>query len=302
MHNHHHSFAEHAHASADTARLMKLAGKVSVTVAIILVIIKVVAWSLTDSLSLFSSLVDSLLDVISSLINYFAIRYALMPPDDDHRFGHGKAEDIAGLAQSMFIAGSGLFIFFEGVRRLFIPAVITHSGVGLWVMAVSLIFTSALVLFQRYVIRKTNSIAVTADSLHYLTDILSNAGVILALVLTTQLGWKAADPLIAFVIAAYIFYNAWKIGFTAFHNLMDREFDDADRKKILEIVHAHPEVRGVHELKTRKSGIYSFIQMHVMLDADMQLSKAHTISEDIENKIMALIPHSDVIIHEDPAE
>lgn len=298
MENHHHLTA--VSNTTPQAGLMRAATLASVLVASGLVLLKLGAWWLTDSLSLLSSLTDSLLDVLASAVNFLAVRYALTPPDDDHRFGHGKAEDIAGLGQSMFIAGSSLFIFFEGLRRLTDPHPIEHNSIGTMVMVISVLATTGLVLFQRYAVKKTRSKVVQADSLHYVGDIFSNLGVILALYLSSAFGWNLADPVIAFVIAIYILHGAWEIGFASFHNLMDREFDATDRQAIVDIVTAHPAVRGLHDLKTRRSGIYHFIQLHVGMDGAQPLRDAHAVVDALELEIMKKFPHSDVIIHQDP--
>ena len=297
-HNHHH-FHRPDGAEAHVP-LMRWGSMAAVAVAITLVVIKTVAWQRTGSLSILSSGVDSLLDVVASTVNFFAIRYALMPPDSGHRFGHGKAEDIAGLAQAAFIAGSGLFIFVEGVGRLLNPPPILQENTGLWVMGISVTLTILLVLFQRYVVRKTGSIAVGADSFHYVTDILSNLGVIVALVLSAQFGWNIADPLIAFAIAAYILHGAWQIGFTAFHRLMDHEFPEAERQNIITLVKNHSGVLSLHELKTRQSGMHRFIQMHLGLDETLTLKEAHSITEAVEEMLMHEYPMCDVLIHQDP--
>lgn len=284
----------------ETQRLMRLASLLSVIVAVTLIIIKSVAWAFSDSLSLLASLFDSFFDLLASVINYMAIRYALMPPDDDHRFGHGKAEDIAALAQATFIAGSGVIICIEGIKRIFLPEAIENSGIAIVVMLISMLFTVALVAFQRSVVKKTGSIVVKSDSLHYFTDILTNGAVLIALFLTSQMGWPMADPIFALLISAYIFYGAWEIGYTAFHNLMDREFTDAEREQILVISRSNPLVLDVHDLKTRRSGIYSFIQFHMVFDENISLKASHAAADEAEEKIRAIFPNSEVLIHQDP--
>ena len=189
--------------SAEAARLMKLATTASVAVALVLVGVKAFAWVTTDSVALLSSLVDSALDVAASVLNLLAVRHALTPADREHRFGHGKAEALAGLGQAAFIAGSALFLIVEASRRLLAPQPVEDGLVGFVVMGVSIAATLGLVIFQRRVIRLTNSVAISADSLHFTSDLLVNVGVIVALVLSTRLGLALADPLIALAIAAY---------------------------------------------------------------------------------------------------
>lgn len=283
-----------------TARLMKLATYASVSVASILIAAKFTAWLLTDSVSLLSTLIDSFLDAGASLLNLIAVRHALEPADQDHRFGHGKAEPLAGLAQAAFICGSAGFLLIEAGERLFHPRGIENTDIGYGVMGLAIVLTLCLVIFQRYVVNQTGSIAITADSAHYQMDILVNTGVIVALWLVGTFGWVFADPIIALIIAAYIFWGAWKIGVVAYHMLMDRELDEAERQKIIDITLAHPDVRGLHDLRTRASGTNVFIQMHIEMDGGLSLLEAHEVSDAVEASVMAAFPYAEVLIHSDP--
>ncbi len=282
------------------ARLMHLATYASVSVAVFLIIIKLGAWFATDSVSVLSSLVDSVLDSIASLVNLIAVRHALTPADQEHRFGHGKAESIAGLAQAAFIAGSAAFLIFESVRRFVTPQEISHGTVGIGVMVVSIVLTFLLVRFQVRVVRRTGSTAISADSLHYRGDLLVNVAIIVSLLLTTRFAMTWIDPAVAIVIALYILYNAWVVARDALDALMDREFPDADRQRILEIAAAHPLVKGAHDLRTRRSGLQPFIQLHLELDGTMTLNDAHIISDQVEADIISAVPGAEVIIHQDP--
>ena len=281
-------------------RLIRLAARASVAVASLLIATKLGAWLITDSVSLLSTLIDSLLDVGASLVNLIAIRHALEPADDEHRFGHGKAEALAGLAQAAFVAGSAAFLLVQAGERLIRPRTLAHIDIGIAVMVFSIVVTLALVLFQKYVARRTASVAISADSLHYETDVLANAGVIVSLVLVSRYGLTAADPLVAVAIVGYIIWGAWGIGARALHILMDRELPDADRAKIRAIAQSHAAVRGVHDLKTRSSGSHVFIQLHLELDGEMKLNDVHIVSEDVMKRIMAAYPNAEVIVHEDP--
>jgi len=283
----------------ESERLLKLATRASVVTAAILIIVKLIAHWQTGSVSILASLIDSLMDAGASIINLLAVSYALAPPDKEHRFGHGKAESLAGLAQATFIAGSGLFLILESIQRLINPQPIEAIGVGLGVMVFSIIATLILMAIQRHVINKTNSAAIRADSLHYKTDLLTNAAIILALLLS-QFGWLGIDPLFALAIAAYILYSSWEIANEAFHDLLDRELTEETREQIIEIAKAHPMVRGIHDLRTRLSGRTEFIQMHLELDDQLPLIEAHNIADEVEEKIMRAIPTSDVVIHLDP--
>ncbi|MEE9140058.1 MAG: cation diffusion facilitator family transporter [Alphaproteobacteria bacterium] len=285
---------------SDAARLMRAATYASVATAAVLVAVKLGAWVVTESVSMLATLVDSLLDVLASLVNMFAVRHALQPADAEHRFGHGKAEALAGLAQAAFISGSAVFLLFEAGNRLLHPKPVLNTAVGIAVMVFAIVATLALVAFQRYVVRKTGSLAISADSLHYVSDVLANGSVILALVLSTTLGWFAADPLFGAGIVVYILYSAWTIARRALQVLMDRELPDGDRERIRRIALTHPEVRDMHDLRTRSSGPQRFIQLHLEMDGALTLTHAHEIADQVEAEILAVFPDAEVIIHQDP--
>ena len=285
----------------DRAGLLKLASLASVLTASFLIVAKLAAWSVTGSVSLLASLVDSVMDSIASLINLFAIRYSLQPADEKHRFGHGKAEPLAGLAQAAFIAGSAVFLVFHAIDRLRFTRSLEQIGVGLWVMALAIVMTVGLLAIQRYVIRKTDSTAIRADSLHYMTDLLTNMSVLLALYLST-LGWTWADPVFAIAVAIYIFYSAWQIGHEAFQQLMDRELPDDILKQIQATAMSHPEVMSTHEMRTRQAGHTRFVQLHLVLDEDLPLKTAHAIADQVEAEILEFLPGAEVLIHQDPRD
>jgi len=282
------------------ARMMRTATYAAVSVALFLVVIKFGAWIATESLSMLSTLIDSLLDVGASLINLYAVYHALQPADDEHRFGHGKAEPLAGLAQAAFISGSAVFILFEAVDRFLHPREIIRTDVGLAVMVISILLTLALVAFQRHVVKKTGSVAIQADSMHYKMDVLVNIGVIASLLMVSQFGWLIADPLIAVVIALYIFHGAWEVGSQSLKFLMDSELPEEDRKRIVDIALGESGVLGLHDLRTRSSGMNLFIQFHLDMDGAITLSAAHAISEAVMYKVEEAFPNADVLIHEDP--
>jgi len=284
---------------AESERLLKLATRASVTTAVILIIAKLIAYWQTDSVSILASLVDSLMDAAASIINLLAVAYALAPPDEEHRFGHGKAESLAGMAQATFIAGSGLFLIVEAIQRLINPQPVESFGIGMGVMIFSIIATLILLTIQRHVIAKTNSTAIRADALHYKTDLLTNAAIVVALILS-QVGWLGIDPLFALAIAAYILYSSWEIGAEAIHDLLDHELPEEKRQKIIDIAKSHSDVHGMHDLRTRLSGRTEFIQMHIELDDDLPLIEAHDIADQIEDEILKAIPTADVVIHLDP--
>jgi ferrous-iron efflux pump FieF len=286
-------------ATEKNATLLKRVTLASTLTALVLIALKLVTWLWTGSVSMLASLVDSAMDAIASLINLLAVRYALVPADDDHRFGHGKAESLAGLAQAAFISGSALFLLLHAVDRILHPAPVQRTTLGIAVIVFSLALTLALLTYQRYVIRHTGSVAIRADALHYATDVLSNLGVIAALLLA-QFGLPIFDPILAIAIAGYILIGAWRIGRDSLDHLMDRELDDAVRERIKQLALEHTEVRGIHELRTRRAGQTSFIQLHLEMEPQLTLAEAHAIADMVEAQIRAAVPTSDVIIHQDP--
>ena len=281
------------------SQLIKLATWASVIVAVCLIVIKTWAWDETQSVSLLASLIDSIMDSVASLINFFAVRYAMAPADEEHRFGHGKAEALAGLAQALLILGSIGLLLSQTVGRLWDPVVVENTPTGISVMVASMVLTGALVLLQRQVFKHTQSTAIEADSLHYTSDLLMNFGVIIALVLATY-GYYGADPYLALGIGAYVIYSAWGIAKTAFHLLLDHELSDQQRQNITQLALAQPLVLGIHDLRTRQSGHMQFIQLHLDLQDDMLLMHAHDVADALEQRIMKEFPYADVIIHLDP--
>lgn len=282
------------------ARLLRLATSASVAVAVTLILAKTVAYAQTGAMSILASLIDSLMDSGASLLNLFAVRYALAPADRKHRFGHGKAESISALAQSTLIIASGLYLLIEAAQRLRAPREIPTLEIGIAVMLFTIAATLALLALQHYVIRRTDSAAIRADALHYRTDLLTNSAVILALLLA-EWGWVGMDPLFACGIAVYILYSARRIMGDAFNELLDRELPEARRRLIREIANRHAGVYGMHDLRTRSSGRVDFIELHLELDGDMPLRQAHRIADDVAAAIKREIPTADVVIHQDPA-
>lgn len=283
----------------DSATLLRLATYASTATAVVLIGVKGVAWFMTGSLSVMASLVDSLMDAAASLINLLAVRYSLKSADQDHQFGHGKAESLAGLGQASFIAGSAIFLLMHAAERLNHPQPLQEINIGLWVMVFAIGATLALLAFQGYVIKQTNSSAIRADALHYKTDLLTNTATIGALFFAAS-GYPLLDPLGALAIACYILYSAWQIGQEAMQVLMDRELPEETRQHICDIALAHATVLGLHDLRTRQSGQTMLIQLHLDLDQSLPLAEAHRVAKEVEHAIMAAFPRADVIIHQDP--
>jgi ferrous-iron efflux pump FieF len=281
-------------------RLRRVATYASVTVAVLLIAVKFAAWLETGSVALLSSLVDSLLDAAASIVNLIAVRHAMSPADREHRFGHGKAEPLAVLGQSAFITGSAMLLFAEAVRRLLWPVAVDNPPAGIVVMIFSIVVTVGLVLYQRHVVRRTGSIAISADELHYRSDVVLNLGVIAALVLSSALDFPVLDPLFGAALGIWIVYSAVRLARLSLFQLMDHELPDDEREKIREIAQSHPDVVAAHDLRTRIAGPTSFIQLHIEMDGSLSLLRAHEISDEVEAKLRAAYPHAEVIIHQDP--
>ena len=281
------------------SRWVTLASMAAVVIASLLIAGKLIAWLMTDSSSLLASLTDSLMDVSASLINLFAIRYAMAPADAEHRFGHGKAESLAGLIQSAFISGSALLLVMHGISSLLNQVPVQRLEAGLWVSAGSILLTLLLVGFQRWVVQRTNSVVIKADMLHYRSDLLLNAGVLLALVLAGK-GWFWADGLFAILIGLFLVWGAVQIGYESVQALLDRQLPEEEQARIMALCCAVEGVHGVHDLRTRQSGPTRFVQLHLELDDQLPLVKAHQIADEAELAVRQSFERMDVIIHMDP--
>lgn len=280
-------------------KLVSRAAIAATVMATLLLLIKIFAWWYTGSVSILAALVDSLVDIAASLTNLLVVRYSLQPADEEHTFGHGKAESLAALAQSMFISGSALFLFLTGIQHLADPAQMKQPLVGVIVTVIALLSTLVLVTFQRWVVRKTQSQAVRADMLHYQSDVMMNGAILVALALSWY-GWHRADSIFALGIGVYILYNAIRMGHEAVQSLLDRALPDDERQAIVDIINAWPGVKGAHDLRTRQSGPTRFIQVHIEMEDNLPLVQAHVVAEQVEQAILRRFPGSDVIIHQDP--
>lgn len=281
------------------ARLIKTAAVASLLTAVTLLVAKVFAWMVSDSASVLSSLLDSLMDIAASAVNFFAVRYALVPPDREHPFGHAKAEGIAALIQSAFILGSAVVLMLHVVERLLNPQPVTALQESIGVMLFSALVTALLVLFQRYVYRQTGSLAIKADSAHYYGDILTSLAVVGALLAAY---WEQywLDPVVALVIALVLLSSVAGIVKAALAELMDEAMAAEDIDRLQAEVLSCRGVRGCHDVLTRQSGHIQFIQLHLELDGQLSLLDAHAIGRDVELKIRRLFPNANIIIHQDP--
>ena len=278
--------------------LIKSASYASVLVAIIIMLIKAYGWAATDSQSILASLIDSCLDITSSVINLVAIKVALRPPDHNHRFGHDKFQDLAIFSQSIFFFASSLFILFSSGRSLYLGHIPENSALGVDIMYLCIFLALILVIYQSYVVKKTGSKIIAADKLHYFSDFLTNIAVVISLYLSSKFWY--VDALAGILVAIYIIRASYILFREAIHNLSDEEFDDVERKQIIEIIHSVPETKGFHELKTRSAGNKPFIQFHLELDGNLSLIAAHIISDKVADKLIKLFPTAEIIIHQDP--
>lgn len=280
-------------------RLLKAATIASVSVATLLVVLKLSIWGVSGSVSVLASSMDSILDMAASLISFFAVRIALKPADEDHHFGHGKAEQLAALAQASFIAGSALYLMFYAIGDLRSGGELKRPDIAIYAMVLSTVITCILVLFQRYVVAKTNSVAICADAAHYRMDIMVNIGVLIALVLS-QYGWDQADPVVSIIISLIMLFSVKGLGWNAIELLMDKALPKSQLSAIRQIISQEPGVEGVHQLRTRQSGNQPVIQFHLDMKGDLPLSKAHEIGDRVKKKLLDLMPDADIISHIDP--
>ncbi|EQA10579.1 cation diffusion facilitator family transporter [Glaesserella parasuis] len=278
---------------------VKRAANFAVIVAATLIIAKAFAWWQTGSMAILAAMTDSLVDLFASLTNMLVLRFALQPADDDHTFGHGKAESLAALAQSAFITGSATFLLLQGIQRLTEPQLVQSSELGIAISLFSIVLTAALVLYQKKVVKLTQSPAIEADSLHYQTDLYMNAAILVAMILNIY-GVIYADALFAIGIALYILFNAAKMCWEAVQSLLDKALPQEEVDQIWAIALQHPRIIGIHDVKTRRAGAIRFIQLHLELDDHLPLVIAHDITDSLEQKILAVFPHSEVIIHQEP--
>lgn len=280
---------------------MVWATRASMTVAVSLVLGKAIAWWMTSSVAMLGSLTDSSLDLLASLATLFAVKTAIVPPDANHRFGHGKAEALAGLFQSTLMMVSAVFLFAQSFGRVIDPQPVATPSIVVGMSLLSIVLTLALVMFQQSVIRRTGSLAVAGDHLHYKGDLLLNVGVIVAAV-AVMMGYPVIDPVAGVLIALYIVISAVTVLRPAIGMLMDREFPEEDREQIFNLVMESPDVKGLHDLKTREAGRDRFVQMHIEVDGKLSLQAAHLIAHEVEATLGEQYPDTEIMIHVDPVD
>lgn len=282
-------------------RLIRLATWASVTVAVSLIGVKAVVWLMTGSLSVLASLVDSGLDAAASLLNLVAVHFSLKSADQDHPFGHGKAESLAGLGQALLIGGSSIFVISRAMDRFIHPQPLEAVGVGIAVMLVAVVATLGLVIFQRRVVAETGCTAIKADSLHYTSDLYTNLGTVMVLALA-GLGWTWLDPLIGVLIALVVIHSAWQIAHESAQILLDHHLSPGAEAEIARLALAHKMVLGVHDIRTRRSGQTRIVQLHLEMAGELTLAEAHQATKEVEADIRVIIPQADIIIHQDPVK
>jgi ferrous-iron efflux pump FieF len=280
--------------------LTSRAAMASVSVALFLLLLKVYAATETGSVAMLGSLADTALDLVASLVTLVSVRYAAMPADDDHRFGHGKAEALSALFQVALIAVSALAIGWRAIQRLSQGAVTEKPEYGIGVSLIAIAATLALLAYQRMVVRKTGSVAIHADHVHYQSDLLLNVAVILAILLETILNLAGADAAFGILIALWLIWGAWRAATQAIDQLLDKEWPEEKRQKFLAVAQSHPELKGIHDLRTRSSGMHDFCQFHVWVDPDMTVLEAHRVMDEVEEALMREFPGVEVLIHPDP--
>jgi cation diffusion facilitator family transporter len=295
---------EHSQATVREESALKTStARLSIYAAAFLILIKTGTGWLTASISVWASLLDSVMDIFSSSLNYVAVRVSARPADEEHHYGHGKIESLAGLFQALVISLSGAFLIWEAVDRLRSPHETHAESIGIASMIIAIIVSAALVFRLRRVARQTESPALSSDSLHYATDIYINLGVLGALVISAVTGWQLADPLVSIVIALYILWSAFHVGYESINVLMDRRLPDDVDERVANVVSQYREqgVVGFHDLRTRRSGSQKFVDLHLEVERDKKFEEAHDVTVKVLRAIEAELPRTRVHIHTDPA-
>ena len=284
----------------ERAKLTTRAAMASIAMAVTLIALKAYAALETSSMAMLGSLADSGLDLVASLIVLLGVRIAAQPADYDHRFGHGKAEALASLVQVILITLSAAFIGFRAVQRLLSGAETAAAELGIGVSVVAMVLTAALITYQRHVVRRTGSLAIGTDRLHYSSDLLLNGSVIVALALDQFAGLSGADAVFGLLIALWLLWGAWRASSHALDQLMDKEWPDELRERFLAAAREYPELAGLHDFRTRTSGTHQFAQFHVWVPADWTVKEAHDRLDRVEEELQQRFPNTEILIHIDP--
>jgi ferrous-iron efflux pump FieF len=291
---------------AETARVKRAiplatrAAIASVASACVLIALKAVAAWLTGSIAMLGSLADSGLDLLASMVTLYGVWLAATPADHDHRFGHGKAEALAALFQVALITASAIAIAWRAVLRLGAPEATADAALGIGVSVLAIAVTAVLLAYQRAIIRRTGSVAIRADNIHYQSDVLLNVSVTVAMVLDQYFGWRRADPIFGILIALWLAWGAFQASVEAIDHLMDKEWPEEERARVLEVAAQHPELRGIHDFRTRRAGSHDFAQFHMYVARDMSVADAHDVMDEVEARIHEVFPKVEILIHLDP--
>ncbi len=284
-----------------TNRLKKTAAIASISLSVALSLLKTFGALYTGSLAVLSSLIDSLADIFASSVTFIAVKFSSRPASYNHRYGYGKAESLSALIQSAFIAGSGIFVMYDGFSRLLEPRKLEQTSTGILIMLISLIGTIALIAFQKYVTRRTRSDAISADSAHYTVDVMTNLSIIASLLIVQYFEINWFDTLTAFAISTYLLINAYHLARNAVRILTDAELSDDIRSNVIKIVREIPFTQGIHDLRTRDLGGSYMFEFHLELDGNLSLYDAHDLTDMVEDEILETYPNAQIIIHQDPA-
>jgi len=284
----------------NTDPLVRSASIASLLVASTLIVLKYYGWVATNSISLLGSLADSLIDFLASVFVFIAISYSLLPADAKHRFGYDKSEGLAAFIQSLLIGISGIYVCFEAITRLLNPSQINQPNIAIWIILVSIALTIALIVYQKYVVKKSQSMAIESDQYHYLTDTFINLSVLFSIVITGWTRFTFIDAVVGLLISGVVLYTAFILLKKSFKILLDQEIQSSHRDQIRKIALQHPQVLGFHDLRTRDTGRKYIIQFHLELDPKMSLLESHRITDEVTDNVLDVYPNSELIIHTDP--
>lgn len=281
-------------------KLKNIAVIFGVILSTTLILVKLFAFIKSGSLAVFSSLVDSVTDLLASLVSFLAVYFSSKPASVNHRYGYGKTEALSALLQALFVGASGLFVIIDGIKRLINPVEITQINTAIFIMIFSIVSTLFLVLFQTYVAKKTNSLAIKADRAHYTVDFLTNSTVIISLICVHFFGFYFFDVIAALFISIYLLYNAYSLAKESIDLITDRELSGEIRKNIEQIVLETKGVFGMHDFRSRSLGDVYYIELHLEMEGSIPLSVAHDLTNIVEQKIINIYPNSQILIHQDP--
>ena len=284
----------------ERGKLTARAAMASIAMAVTLIVLKSYAAVETSSMAMLGSLADSGLDLVASLVVLLGVRIAAQPADWDHRFGHGKAEALAALVQVILISLSAVYIAFRAAQRLIVGAETADAELGIGVSIVAMVLTVALISYQRHVVKRTGSLAIGTDRLHYSSDLLLNGSVIIALALDQFAHLQGADAVFGVLIAGWLLWGAWSASSHALDQLMDKEWPEDQRDQFLAACKEFPELAGLHDLRTRTSGTHQFAQFHVWVPAHWTVQEAHDRLDRAEEALLERFPGTEILIHVDP--